>query len=129
MSVYVPLPHTGEFIRLLELAPGNHDDDLVAKFLVHNLKDAQPEYTATSYVCGNDDRSLHHILISGTRLGIYKNADEVLRRFRSKINIVYLWIDVCCINQDDAIEKAREVSLVSRVRDGLSSSTSQCRHI
>ncbi len=114
MSVYVPLPHTGEFIRLLELAPGRLQDDLVAKFLVHDLKNAQLQYTATSYVCGDDNRSNHHITMSGAKLGIYKNADEVLRRFRSETDITYIWIDVCCINQEDPIEKAREVSLVSQ---------------
>ena len=112
MSVYVPLPHTGEFIRLLELAPGDHDDDLVASFLVHNLQNAQPEYTATSYVCGNDSRADHHITISGTKLGIYRNADEVLRRFRSRTSMTYLWIDVCCIDQDVPVEKAREVNVM-----------------
>lgn len=95
MSVYAPLPHTGDFIRLLELAPGKTQDDLVAKFLIHNLNDAQIEYTATSYVCGDDKRSNHHITISGSKLGIYKNADEVLRRFRSEKDTTYLWIDVC----------------------------------
>ena len=115
MSAYVPLPHDGEFIRLLELAPGNVDDELVGEFLVHNLKDAQPGYTATSYVCGNDNRSHHHILMSGTKLGIYKNADELLRRFRSKSHITHLWVDVVCIDQDDVVEKAREVGLMYKV--------------
>ncbi|KAJ9610376.1 hypothetical protein H2200_005153 [Cladophialophora chaetospira] len=112
MSVYVPLPHTGEYIRLLKLGPGNLQDDLIAEFFVHNLNDAQPEYTATSYVCGDDDRCRHHITMSGTNLGIYKNADEVLRRFRSETDATYLWIDVCCIDQDDPVEKAKEVSLM-----------------
>lgn len=111
-SSYVPLPHTGDHIRLIELHPGNHNDELVGKFVVHDLNNEQPEYTATSYVCGDDNRSGHYVLMSGSKLGIYKNADEVLRRFRSDTNLVYLWIDVVCIDQDDPIEKAREVNLM-----------------
>ncbi|KIW97509.1 uncharacterized protein Z519_01093 [Cladophialophora bantiana CBS 173.52] len=119
-SPYVPLPQTGDFIRLLELNPGEHTDNLVGKFVVHNLKDAQPKYMATSYVCGDDDRSRHSILMSGSRLGIYKNADEVLRRFRSTTNITYLWIDVVCIDQENAVEKAREVALMYKVYEKAS---------
>ena len=85
MSVYVPLPHTGEVIRLLALAPGKSYDELVAKFIIHDLQDTQPEYTATSYVCGDDNRFRHHPLIPSTEFGIYKNADAVLRRLRSNI--------------------------------------------
>ncbi|KIY03459.1 uncharacterized protein Z520_00150 [Fonsecaea multimorphosa CBS 102226] len=114
-SPYVPLPHTGDFIRLLELDPGQPADDLVGRFVVHDLKDAQPEYTATSYVCGDDNRSHHYILMSGSKLGIYKNADGVLRRFRSAANTTYLWIDVVCIDQDNTVEKAREVNLMYKV--------------
>ncbi|KIW23422.1 uncharacterized protein PV07_11620 [Cladophialophora immunda] len=114
-SPYIPLPHSGDFIRLLELEPGQLTDDLVGRFMVHDLKDAQPEYTATSYVCGDDNRSHHAILMSGSKLGIYKNADEVLRRFRSAVETTYLWIDVICIDQDDAVEKAREVNLMYKV--------------
>ncbi len=111
-SAYVPLPHTGDFIRLLALSPGAPDHELVGEFLVHDLKDAEPQYTATSYVCGDDSRSRHHIMMSGSKLGIYKNADEVLRRFRSSTDTTYLWIDVVCIDQDDLVEKAREVALM-----------------
>ncbi|KAH0848299.1 hypothetical protein AYO21_04329 [Fonsecaea monophora] len=114
-SPYVPLPHTGDFIRLLELLPGRPADDLVGSFVVHDLEDAQPEYTATSYVCGDDNRSYNFVSISGSRVGIYKNADEVLRRFRSEANTTYLWIDVLCIDQDNAVEKAREVTLMYKV--------------
>ncbi|KIX03068.1 uncharacterized protein Z518_06618 [Rhinocladiella mackenziei CBS 650.93] len=114
-SAYVPLPKQGDYIRLLELAPGDPDNELVGKFVVHDLSNASPQYIAISYVCGNDDRSVYDILISGSKLGIYKNADEVLRRFRSPTDIRYLWIDVACIDQDDRIEKAREVSLMYKV--------------
>ncbi|OAP63336.1 hypothetical protein AYL99_02563 [Fonsecaea erecta] len=96
-SPYIPLPHTGDFIRLLELDPGQPTDALAGRFVVHDLKHAQPQYTATSY------------------LGIYKSADEVLRRFRSVTNTTYLWIDVVCIDQDDMAEKAREVNLMYKV--------------
>jgi hypothetical protein len=98
MSVYVAVPPDGSSIRLLELQPGQPDDDLVGKFVVHNLANAQPRYTATSYVCGNDDRSQYYITMSGTRLGIYKNADEVLRRFRSETRVTHLWIDVVSLS-------------------------------
>ncbi|KIW46559.1 uncharacterized protein PV06_02226 [Exophiala oligosperma] len=119
-SVYVKLPQEGDFIRLLELFPGNQSEQLSGKLVVHDLLDTSRAYTATSYVCGNDSRSDHYVLISGTRLGIYKNADEVLRRFRSIEETVSLWIDVACIDQDDPLEKAREVSLMYKVYQNAS---------
>ena len=99
MYCHASLPDIGDYIRILKLASGNTEDELVGELLVHNLKDAHPEYVATSYVCGNDDRSRHYILVSGLKLGIYKNADEVLRRFRRETESAYLWIDVICIDQ------------------------------
>ncbi|KIW10567.1 hypothetical protein PV08_11531 [Exophiala spinifera] len=119
-SVYVRLPREGDFIRLLELFPGSPSEQLSGKLVVHDLLNAAQDYTATSYVCGNDDRSEHYILISGTKLGIYKNADEVLRRFRSTDDSVHVWIDVACIDQDDPLEKAREVNLMYKVYQNAS---------
>jgi hypothetical protein len=96
LSPYPPLPHDGDHIRLIALQPGGQDDDLGGDFVLHNLKNAKPPYIATSYVCGNDDRSVYYIMMSGVRVGIYKNADEVLRRFRSASEMKYLWMDVIC---------------------------------
>lgn len=98
-SPYTPLPRTGDFIRLLRLAPGDQGDDLAGDIIIHDLEVAQPDYLAISYVCGDDDRSRYHINASGSKLGIYKNADEVLRRFRGQYDTSYVWIDVVCIDQ------------------------------
>jgi hypothetical protein len=83
----------------LKLAPGDQNDALAGEIIQHDLEAAKPEYLAISYVCGDDDRSRHHINVSGSNIGIYKNADEVLRRFRGQHDAVFLWIDVICIDQ------------------------------
>lgn len=47
-SVYVKLPQEGDFIRLLELFPGNQSEQLSGKLVVHDLLDTSRAYTATS---------------------------------------------------------------------------------
>jgi hypothetical protein len=98
-SPRVSTSHGGDSIRLLKLAPGDQNDALAGEIIQHDLRAAKPDYLAISYVCGDDDRSQYHINVSGSNIGIYKNADEVLRRFRGQDDAVFLWIDVICIDQ------------------------------
>ncbi|KAH8900857.1 heterokaryon incompatibility, partial [Thozetella sp. PMI_491] len=74
-----------------------------------------PEYDAISYTWGSGGKS-HRITVSdgvGKPLGelaVTANVRHILRQLESGKGPRYVWIDSICINQDDNIEKAAQVT-------------------
>ncbi|KAL8399717.1 hypothetical protein RB594_000208 [Gaeumannomyces avenae] len=66
-----------------------------------------PELTHTLEIKHDDDDTSY--------LRITSNVDDLLRHFRSADDSYYLWIDAICLNQDDAIEKARQIPMMGRI--------------
>ncbi|KAL8285837.1 hypothetical protein RB597_002760 [Gaeumannomyces tritici] len=66
-----------------------------------------PELTHTLEVKHDDDDTSH--------LRITSNVDDLLRHLRAAGDPYYLWIDAICLNQDDAIEKARQIPMMGRI--------------
>ena len=97
----------GEYIRVLDLCPGLAEQDLVGALRITKL--GKCPYTALSYVCG-ETALTHYINVSGHELGIYKNAFELLVRFRDPDEVVTVWIDGICINQNDAVSSGLSVA-------------------
>ena len=97
--LYPELP-PGEFIRVLDVYPGTGDDDLVGELRTTKL--GKTPYIALSYVCENTTLT-HNITVSGHKLGIYRSTSELLSRFRDPTQVVAVWIDCVCINQNDAV--------------------------
>ena len=119
--LYPELP-PGEFIRVLDLHPGSGDDELVGELRTTEL--GKTAYTALSYVCGNTALT-HSIVVSGHKLGIYKNACELLTRFRDPTEVVTVWIDGICINQNDAVSLANFATVTNLLlHNGLNFSLS-----
>jgi hypothetical protein len=102
----------GDFVRVLDVLPGSNNDPLVGKLRVAEL--GKSSYIALSYVCGNTSLT-HSILLSGHILGIYSSTHELLSRFRDANEVVTVWIDCICINQNDAKEKEREVGVMWKI--------------
>ena len=100
--LYPELP-PGEYIRVLDLHPGSGEQELVGALRTTKLGECP--YTALSYVCG-DTTLTHSINVSGHQLGIYKNAFELLTRFRDPNAVVTVWIDGICIYQNDAVSSS-----------------------
>ncbi|KAJ5919228.1 hypothetical protein N7466_010171 [Penicillium verhagenii] len=103
----------GNFIRLMILEPGEHEDELSCVIQLMNL-DNPVSYEAISYVWESTHRD-HPIQISGQTFQITANLDRTLRRMRSRVTPRTLWADSVCINQDDLAERASQVLLMGQV--------------
>lgn len=79
-----------------------------------NLDKAHDDYTALSYVWGTPGFN-REFQIEGTPLAITTNLDKALRRLRSEKEIVTVWVDAICIDQDNMEEKSHQVPLMTRV--------------
>jgi hypothetical protein len=122
--LYHPLPP--QFIRVLELLPGNFGDPIVGR-LVPQAIDGEP-YEAVSYVWG-DTRNRRNITIDGITLSVTANLHGALTAFRhppqplhdpddpepSQRQVRRLWADAVCINQDDLPERTSQVELMARI--------------
>jgi hypothetical protein len=103
-------------IRLLQLMPGKTTDQLRCA-VIHvstSLNLPTLPYQALSYVWGTESRTQSLITIDGVLL-ITHSLEKALRRLRSDKHITTLWVDAVCINQDDPNEKAKQISLLSRI--------------
>ncbi|EEU43137.1 uncharacterized protein NECHADRAFT_83581 [Fusarium vanettenii 77-13-4] len=115
-------------IRLLHVEPGEFDDPIKAYFSQASLNDAENRslsFDALSYCWGDvtdrtdiflapdkDDVKLDGAL---QRFSVGRSAAEALRRLRKKQEILTIWIDAVCINQDDLEERAQQVTLMSSI--------------
>ena len=120
--VYAPLP-PGEresvpgdiHIRLVELQPGEPEEDISCSLSSHKLS-AAPKYEAVSYCWGDpDDRT--EIMCDDKSLQIQSNVKDFLQRARAKGTLRTLWIDSICINQADDVEKSHQVERMKDIQD------------
>ena len=106
---YLPLAE-GQ-IRLLKFA----DDDLAGGDLLrfdlfHTKLSQRPSYVALSYSWGDSGQYERvTILVNGLRYKISQNLADALQKLKQN-NISTIWADAICINQQDGIEKSREVT-------------------
>lgn len=105
-----------DHIRRLVLEPGTINDTLVGHLEVIRLNDAASlaPYEAISYVWGSDEKD-QSITIDGRNLHITTNLADVVRQVRWRDKPRALWADSICINQNDTMEKGRQVGLMGRV--------------
>ena len=109
---YIPLPDYTS-IRLVELFSGPVFAPLQCKLVVSRSV-ADQSYQALSYAWGETTKT-HYITIEGKRLPISANLDRALRQVRRNEQNLYLWVDAICINQDDAIEKEYQISMMLQI--------------
>ncbi|KAG4259336.1 hypothetical protein FPRO03_13012 [Fusarium proliferatum] len=104
--------------RLVSLQPGRHNTPLTLRLLNTKLGEAQP-YEAVSYVWG-DVKDLVPVNVQGdidtlTQAHISQSCHAALSSFRYSDSPRLLWIDSICIDQDSAIEKNHQLSLMARI--------------
>jgi hypothetical protein len=100
-------------IRLLELESGPIFAPLQCKLVISGSFH-EHSYQALSYAWGETTKT-HHVVIEGKRLPISANLDRALRRIRQTEQDLCLWVDAICINQDDAIEKEAQISIMLQI--------------
>ena len=117
--IYKPIDSEREQIRLLELAPGAFDDDLVLSLRVRNLRPRKkrkwPVFEALSYFWGKQVCERPAIL-HGHEFTIQRNLDCALRHLRHESGEPrILWVDAVCINQADVDERSSQVRIMGRI--------------
>ncbi|KAK8022394.1 hypothetical protein PG993_013161 [Apiospora rasikravindrae] len=111
--VYTTIPQ-GEYIRLLELTPGETSDGISVSLQIVPLRNCAP-YTALSYVWGVSNTSVS-IICNGQSLTIQSSLHSALRALRDSSAAKLVWADAICINQGgDVREKNHQVALMGKI--------------
>lgn len=77
--------------------------------IIHSTLDENViPYEAVSYRWGSPLKT-NSILVQGRRLDVTSNLYHILRDLRYSKADRYLWIDAICINQEDVIERGKQV--------------------
>ena len=109
---YTPLARG--LIRLLKLEPGDKSVSLVGSFSSTNS--ASPsEYTALSYAWGAGPDENKIVIDRNFFIPIRPNLHTALCALRQSDNVVILWVDAICINQNDVEERTNQVKLMTDI--------------
>lgn len=126
-SIYddVPLDHAKREFRLLMLDTALIELDPC--YTLHNfsLDGARPEFFALSYAWG-DPRDTVLISVNGQSVLVTRNLQSALRHIQKvqaentyegkrEDKPFYIWADALCINQDDDVEKSRQVAMMGEI--------------
>ncbi|KAK7993586.1 hypothetical protein PG989_006967 [Apiospora arundinis] len=103
---------TGE-LRLLILRPGKADMPLECELAVYH-RTHHAKYEALSYAWG-DTAKREQVICNGSPLPVTGSLHSALRHLRSPTESRQLWVDAVCIDQDDAAEKAAQISLMDTI--------------
>lgn len=106
---YDPLDGDSAAFRLIRLFPASYGQDLHCE-LLHALLSAEdcPAYEALSYTWGTVDRPAR-ISINGYSVIVTRNLYDALQYLRHPQETRMLWIDAVCINQEDLVERGKQV--------------------
>jgi hypothetical protein len=119
---YSPLNPLHPEIRLLKVMPAEHQSESILNCDMITVRlESKPEYVALSYVWGSPART-QPILLNGQPFKVTVNLENFLLHFRNvNAEMVPLWIDAICINQDDNNEKSTEVQRLRTIFRGATS--------
>jgi hypothetical protein len=117
---YSALGDPDNAIRLLEWA-SSPPTDRVEGSLMHTSLESTPDYVALSYVWGTSEAT-YEILIDGRGKKITENLLNALKALRRTKRLVLskLWVDDICINQNDDVEKSRQVKIMGKIYEKAS---------
>ncbi|KAJ8133054.1 hypothetical protein O1611_g570 [Lasiodiplodia mahajangana] len=94
-------------IRILQLLPGRPGDPIQVQVQQVPMSTKQ-EYIAISYAWG-DRIALRTIFCEGKHIQIPINLYRAFTYMRHPLYPIQLWVDAICINQQDEVEKSRQV--------------------
>ena len=104
-------------VRILAIEKGLYHAPLRGLLKTQELQ-TRPQYDAISYCWGAPDTSSEIQLKFGEGYAskrISRVLELTLRRFRSTTEVVYLWNDALCINQDNDEEKGKQVRMMTDI--------------
>jgi hypothetical protein len=112
--VYHYSPLQRDEIRLLHLLPATEKLEPLKVVLEHIPIGSAGEFRALSYVWGSDTRSSDLETPCG-RVGVTTSLSKALRHIRRTRELLTLWVDAVCINQNDNDEKIRQIRLLPHI--------------
>ena len=106
------------WIRLLQIRPGTVAQPIHCKLIKRPLWDAG-EYNALSYSWGKEELYREIYLESQNNPAIpflvSTHLWNALRRLRHEQCTVNVWVDVICIDQQNAVERAAQVNVMAQI--------------
>ncbi|KAH6648584.1 heterokaryon incompatibility protein-domain-containing protein [Truncatella angustata] len=118
--MYTSLDPRHAEIRLLGVVPClEYDAKVSCEITIAQLQNSPPQYAALSYVWG-DASITEEILVNGQPFQATKSLASALRQFRESYAgkhgaPSFLWADAVCINQQDLVERAQQVSMMGPI--------------
>lgn len=109
---------TTKEIRLLTVQPAtNITDELDVSWSISNLDDRETKFSALSYCWGAPLDTVEMMVSSDLEpekraFDINPTVDLALRRLRRSDQVLHIWIDSICINQENHEERSRQVGLM-----------------
>ena len=100
-------------IRVLDLFPGKFGHRLHGK-LRHRLLEASEPFETLSYAWGPSD-NLKYLVTEDGLIPLTLSLHSALQRLRSESDIVTIWADAVCINQDNNEEKSEQVAMMGDI--------------
>ena len=111
---YESLPKVESSFRVLELLPGESNDEICANLRVANWV-TPPPFEALSYAWG-DPTIRAPISCNGRMLKVTINLRNALKRLRQRDKSRFLWVDAVCIDQEgNQKEKSSQVNNMRKI--------------
>ncbi|KAI0536010.1 heterokaryon incompatibility protein-domain-containing protein [Xylaria digitata] len=111
--LYPQLDPGARTIRLLELSPADFSVLPIHCQLVEKSLDSSLSYKALSYSWKNGDVAPDVAVFCDSKpIYVSVNLHAALRRVRAPSEIVRIWVDAICINQQDDAERAYQVGMM-----------------
>ncbi|KAH8157592.1 hypothetical protein CIB48_g10653 [Xylaria polymorpha] len=111
--LYPQLDPRARTIRLIELSPGDFSVLPIHCQLVERELAPSLSYKALSYSWKGDDVSPDVAIFCNSKpIYVSANLHAALRRLRTPNEVVRLWVDAICINQQDDAERAYQVRMM-----------------
>lgn len=117
---YQPLPTGTASTRILAILPSTKPSSLVKANLIPADLDHLDQapfafYEALSYTWGDPSLPRAPCKLNGHEHALTVNLELALKKLRGRTRKRYLWVDALCINQDDVMERALQVQIMSRI--------------
>ncbi|KAI1751268.1 heterokaryon incompatibility protein-domain-containing protein [Xylaria castorea] len=112
--IYQPLPKG--HVRFLRRVPQSNDE-LIFDFISLPVSDTEcgEKYIAISYCWGVLPTDQALVLADGSTIPITAKVVHILQEIIHRAHCNVIWIDAICINQQDLIEKADQISLMTNI--------------
>ncbi|MCJ1309270.1 hypothetical protein MMC25_002929 [Agyrium rufum] len=106
----------GENLRLLRLrAQPCLPNSPIQCDIIHTSLARPPQYVAVSHRWDSSGMPQEMILIDGGLFPVSRSIHSLLLAKRSNLHPRYFWIDSICINQEDNVEKSKQVGLMRNI--------------